>query len=65
MGGSFAAEHGLGRAKVAIADMLRDPLERDVMVSIKKSLDGANQLNPEVQVSLRDKKTEMQNKKLF
>lgn len=29
--GSFAAEHGMGRTKVAIADMLRSPVERDVL----------------------------------
>ena len=51
MGGSFAAEHGLGRTKTALADMLRDPLERDLMAHIKKSLDESEQLNPGVLVS--------------
>ena len=51
MGGSFAAEHGLGRTKTVLADMLRDPLERDLMARIKKSLDESEQLNPGVLVS--------------
>ena len=51
MGGSFAAEHGLGRTKTALADLLRDPLERDLMARIKKSLDESGQLNPGVLVS--------------
>jgi FAD/FMN-containing dehydrogenase len=50
MGGSFAAEHGLGRTKTALADMLRDPFERDLMAHIKKSLDESEQLNPGVLV---------------
>jgi FAD/FMN-containing dehydrogenase len=51
MGGSFAAEHGLGRTKTALADLLREPLERDLMARIKKSLDQSGQLNPGVLVS--------------
>lgn len=51
MGGSFAAEHGIGRAKTLLADTLRDPVERDLMWRIKKSLDDTNQLNPGVLVS--------------
>ena len=52
MGGSFAAEHGIGRAKIVLADVLRDPLERNLMMQLKKSLDNACQLNPGVLVSL-------------
>jgi FAD/FMN-containing dehydrogenase len=48
MSGSFAAEHGIGRAKIMMADNLRDPIERDVMRKVKKSLDHLNQLNPGV-----------------
>lgn len=51
MGGSFAAEHGIGRAKTMLADILRDPVERDLMGRVKKSLDDTNQLNPGVLVS--------------
>ena len=51
MGGSFAAEHGLGRSKTALADFLRDPVERSIMVSVKKALDVEVQLNPGVLVS--------------
>ena len=51
MGGSFAAEHGIGRTKIVLADALRDPVERNLMAQLKKSLDDANQLNPGVLVS--------------
>jgi len=51
MGGSFAAEHGLGRAKVALADALRDPVERRLMAQLKSSFDGTGRLNPGVVVS--------------
>ncbi|WP_197470422.1 FAD-binding oxidoreductase [Erythrobacter sp. HI0019] len=48
MGGSFAAEHGLGRAKVALADRLRDPVERSLMARLKSSFDVSGNLNPGV-----------------
>ncbi len=48
MGGSFAAEHGIGRTKIVLADILRDPMERNLMAQLKKSLDDTNQLNPGV-----------------
>ena len=51
MGGSFAAEHGIGRTKIVLVDALRDPVERNVIAQLKKSLDDANQLNPGVLVS--------------
>ncbi|MBL4930152.1 FAD-binding oxidoreductase [Fuscibacter oryzae] len=48
MGGSFAAEHGLGRSKIALADALRDPAERGLMRAIKAALDPAGLMNPGV-----------------
>lgn len=51
MAGSFAAEHGIGRTKIVLADVIRDPVERNLMAQIKKSLDDVNQLNPGVMVS--------------
>lgn len=51
MSGSFAAEHGLGRAKVALADRLRDPVERRLMQGIKSTFDEAGHLNPGVIIS--------------
>lgn len=45
-GGSFAAEHGLGRSKVSLADELRDPIERNLMRSLKLAVDQAQNLNP-------------------
>ena len=51
MGGSFAAEHGIGRTKTELADILRDPVERNLMARLKKALDKNNQLNPGVLVS--------------
>jgi FAD/FMN-containing dehydrogenase len=53
MNGSFAAEHALGRSKVAQADMLRHPVERQLMTQLKRSIDSKNQLNPDVIVSLK------------
>jgi FAD/FMN-containing dehydrogenase len=48
MSGSFAAEHGLGRAKVELASYLRDPLERQLMAQVKASFDTTGNLNPGV-----------------
>tara|TARA_B100000780_G_C21113575_1_gene450258 strand:- start:1176 stop:2576 length:1401 start_codon:yes stop_codon:yes gene_type:complete len=50
MGGSFAAEHGIGRTKIAVANALREPAEKDLMLRIKNSLDKNGQLNPGVLV---------------
>lgn len=46
LNGSFAAEHGIGRTKVALASQLRAPLERQLMVKIKQQFDPAGILNP-------------------
>ena len=51
MGGSFAAEHGIGRTKTVLADVLRDPVERDLMARVKRSMDDTQQLNPGVLIS--------------
>ena len=48
MQGSFAAEHGLGRAKVAQADLLRPPVERDLMRALKRAVDPHMLFNPGV-----------------
>ncbi|WP_415182439.1 FAD-binding oxidoreductase [Phaeovulum sp.] len=48
MGGSFAAEHGLGRAKTALADTHRSPVERGLMARIKQAFDPDAYLNPGV-----------------
>ncbi|RKF16164.1 FAD-binding oxidoreductase [Roseovarius spongiae] len=50
LGGSFAAEHGLGRAKVALADALRAPAERALQARIKAALDPEGVFNPGVVV---------------
>lgn len=50
MGGSFAAEHGLGRSKVALADALRPPAERALMAALKRAFDPSGGLNPGVVV---------------
>jgi FAD/FMN-containing dehydrogenase len=51
MSGSFAAEHGLGRVKIVMADKLRDSTERNMMLRLKQSLDESNHLNPGVLLS--------------
>lgn len=48
MGGSFAAEHGLGRTRIALADTLRGPVERELMARLKHALDPAGGMNPGV-----------------
>jgi FAD/FMN-containing dehydrogenase len=50
MGGSFAAEHGLGRAKVAVADGIRSTVERTLMARLKAALDPSETMNPGVVV---------------
>ena len=50
MGGSFAAEHGLGRAKIAMADRNRGPVERELMARLKGALDPKGIMNPGVLV---------------
>lgn len=55
MGGSFAAEHGLGRSKIALADALRPGVERDLQRRIKAAIDPAGVLNPGVIISETDK----------
>ena len=49
--GSFAAEHGLGRSKVFLADCLRSRPERMLMRAIKNAFDPAGTLNPGVLVA--------------
>ncbi len=46
MGGSFAAEHGIGQLKVEELTRYRDDVEVDLMRSIKRALDPAGILNP-------------------
>ena len=48
MGGSFAAEHGLGRSKISLADRNRGSVERDVMARLKSALDPLGTMNPGV-----------------
>ncbi|MDB4242835.1 FAD-binding oxidoreductase [Gammaproteobacteria bacterium] len=55
MGGSFAAEHGIGRAKIGLADVQRDTVERNLMMRVKESMDDTYQLNPDVLVSSKVK----------
>jgi FAD/FMN-containing dehydrogenase len=54
MGGSFAAEHGLGRAKISLAERNRSAIERALMARLKQAFDPAGIMNPGVLVDLRD-----------
>lgn len=49
-GGSFAAEHGIGRTKTDIADQIRSTTERDLMSCIRHAFDPENRMNPGVVV---------------
>lgn len=48
MGGSFAAEHGLGRAKIALAERNRGAVERELMARLKGAFDPLGTMNPGV-----------------
>ena len=45
-GGSFSAEHGVGRAKTGEMARHKDPVALDMMRAIKQALDPKNILNP-------------------
>jgi FAD/FMN-containing dehydrogenase len=53
-GGSFAAEHGLGRSKIIFADQIRSPEERALMRAVKDAFDPRNLLNPGVLIRADD-----------
>ena len=44
--GSFSAEHGIGMAKVAELKRYKDPIEIDLMRSVKRALDPQGIMNP-------------------
>jgi FAD/FMN-containing dehydrogenase len=46
MGGSIAAEHGIGRLKRGLLAEVRSPLELDLMRRLKRALDPNGILNP-------------------
>ncbi|MCY1185667.1 putative FAD-linked oxidoreductase [compost metagenome] len=46
LGGSMAAEHGVGQSKVAHLHYTRNPEEMSLMYALKRSLDPLNILNP-------------------
>jgi len=46
MGGSVAAEHGVGRLKVADLERYADPGKLSAMRTIKRALDPAGIMNP-------------------
>jgi FAD/FMN-containing dehydrogenase len=46
LGGSFSAEHGVGRAKVADLERFGDPARLDAMRRIKRALDPLGIMNP-------------------
>jgi FAD/FMN-containing dehydrogenase len=45
-GGSFSAEHGIGRLKVGELEHYASPVEIDLMRAVKKALDPNGVLNP-------------------
>jgi len=47
-GGSFSAEHGVGRLKRPELERLKDPLELELMRRLKTALDPLNLMNPGV-----------------
>jgi FAD/FMN-containing dehydrogenase len=47
-GGSFSAEHGIGRKLVGELQRLTEPLELEMLRAVKRSFDPENRLNPGV-----------------
>jgi FAD/FMN-containing dehydrogenase len=47
LGGTFSAEHGIGRSKVDLLENKRDPIEIDLMRRIKGALDENCSFNPD------------------
>jgi FAD/FMN-containing dehydrogenase len=45
-GGSFSAEHGVGRSKIGDLNRYKSPLELQMMANLKRSLDPNNIMNP-------------------
>ena len=64
LGGSFAAEHGLGRAKVALADRFRSPVERQLMRRLKEAFDPGSMINPGVIVASPARKKNFPNDRI-
>lgn len=46
LGGSFSAEHGVGRLKLDEMRRFRSPVERDLMRTLKRALDPRGIMNP-------------------
>lgn len=46
LGGSFSAEHGIGKLKIGELELYASPVELDLMRAIKKALDPNGVLNP-------------------
>ena len=46
LGGSFSAEHGIGRKLVSELSRLTDPVELDLLRALKSTLDRDNRMNP-------------------
>ena len=46
LGGSFSAEHGIGRKLVDELQRLTDPIELEMLRTVKRSFDPENRMNP-------------------
>jgi FAD/FMN-containing dehydrogenase len=46
LGGTFSAEHGIGRSKIDLLESKRDPFEVDLMRCIKRAIDPEYLFNP-------------------
>jgi len=54
MGGSFSAEHGVGRLRLRQMSLYKSEVERDLMTSVKQALDPHGLLNPGKVVAFDD-----------
>ena len=61
--GSIAAEHGLGRSKVSLADQTRSATERALIKTIKQAIDPNNIMNRGVIIAATDEVPEVWDEK--
>ncbi len=50
LGGTISAEHGIGTLKLAAFEAAIDPIEKDIMQKLRRSIDPQRRMNPNVLV---------------
>ncbi len=52
LGGTFSAEHGIGRVRKDALELYKQPVEMDLMRLIKQAIDPQNIMNPDVMLKM-------------